>query len=148
VQDVSERQLPERRVVRDQEHRQEELDDAADPVRRQHHELARKAVGPHASDEEQHDAHERPRAEDEAELRGAAAHVEDGERERDEDQPIAERGGAAAEPYEPVGPVPERSEPAHALMIGMSPNDTRTDAAPRTRYRRRRCSSTPTLTSG
>ena len=133
-------------------HRQEELDDAADPVRRQHHELARKAVGPYASDEEQHDAHEGPRAEDEAQLGGAATDVEDGEGERDEDEPIAERRGGAAEPHEPVGPVPERPEPAHALRIGMSANDTRIapplGIAASLRYVRRRCCSTPTLTSG
>jgi hypothetical protein len=110
-------QLADRRVPGDQEDGDRRLDRAADAVGREHHQLARQPVGPDAADEEQHDADAGAEREDQAEVGGAAADVKHCERERDEDEAVAERRSRTAEPDEAVGAVTERSEAAHATIV-------------------------------
>src|SRR5206468_7682845 len=84
----------------------------AHAVARQHHRPARQAIRDDSPDEREGDAGERRHRENAAEGGRRAVDGENGERQRDRDERVADGGGDAAEPEQPELPLGERRERA------------------------------------
>jgi hypothetical protein len=83
------RQLPDLGFSRQEQDRYHALREPADDVREDHDAVARQAVGPNSSDEQEQHLWNRPGRENEAEVGLRAGQVEDGERERDVRERVA-----------------------------------------------------------
>ena len=102
-------QLPDLGLAGQQQDRDHALGEPADDVREHHHAMARQAVGPDAADEQEQHLRDRPRSENEAEVGLRAGQVENGERECDVRERIADEGGRAAEEEESELALAERA---------------------------------------
>ena len=108
------RELPDLGPPGDEEHGRDGLRDARHEVRRDHHEVARQAVGDHAADEEEEDLRQDRERQHEPEIGGGAVEIEDGERECDGRHRRAREGDDAAEEEEPEVPVREAARARYA----------------------------------
>jgi len=108
-------ELPELRAAADQERRDRPLSHEHDEVGRHHDEVARRAVGPDAADEDEEDLGDPDRGEHDAQVRRRAVQVvEDCECERDRSERAAEERYGAAEEEEAELALAERAEAAQA----------------------------------
>ncbi len=120
-------QLPDLRVAQEQEQRDQALADAADHVRRHHHEVPRQPVGPDSADQEEDHLRHRPRGQDEAQVRLRAGELQDGEREGDVCERAADERRRPAQPEEPELALAQRAvaeireEPHRRATLGRVP---------------------------
>ena len=103
-------QLPDLGSTRQQEDGNRTLAEAARDVRGDHHTVPREPVGPDSSDEQEDHLRQRARRQDEAEVGLRAGQVEDGERERDGRERVADERRRPAEEQEPEAALAERAE--------------------------------------
>jgi hypothetical protein len=92
--------LPDLGLSRQEQDRDHALGKPADDVREDHDAVAREAVGPDSTDEQEQHLRNRPRRKDEAEIGFRAGQVEDGEGERDVGERVADERGRPAEEEE------------------------------------------------
>ncbi len=90
------RQLPDLRLVGEEERRRGRLARSADEVRSDHHEVARQPVGPDTAEEEEDDDGDLADREHDAEIGGRTGQVEHGEGERHRRHRASGRGHRAA----------------------------------------------------
>ena len=97
-------ELPDRDRAGEDQHRDEGVQDRADRVRGDHDPVARQSIGPHPAEQEQADERQRLRAEHEPEVRGRARPLRDEDRDRHDDDPVADvAGGLTEEQVSEVG---------------------------------------------
>jgi hypothetical protein len=96
VERAQRQQVPQLRVVRQEQERDEPLGRAAGEAGRDHHLVAREPVGPDPADEQEGDERRRSRREHEPEVALRAGQVDDREREGDRGHRVAEEGYGSA----------------------------------------------------
>ena len=110
VDDLQRDQMPEPRRSCDEEQGGDPLHVAAKEVRGQHHATPLQPVGPDAAHEEEGDVRDRPRGEDEADVRDGARQVEHRKGHRDLREPVAERRDRYAAEEEAELPLSQRTD--------------------------------------
>ncbi len=103
--------MPQLRRAGEQQDGQHRLHDAADDVGDEHDHLSRQTVGPNSSGKDEEDDRQCLGRDDDAERRRAPIErLDDGERDCDRHEPVAERRGRLPEPEQPELPLLERPE--------------------------------------
>src|SRR5438034_2505033 len=118
------RQLPDLGLAGQQQDRDHTLRETADDVRCHHHAMTRQAVGPDPADEQEEHLRDRSRGENETEVGFRAGQVENGERERDVRERVADERGRPAEEEESELALAERPG-AEAVNHGADGTRTR-----------------------
>jgi hypothetical protein len=107
--------------IGEDQRREQQVQRRAHDVGGDHQLRAREAVGPYAADEQEGDERDGLRPEHEADVRRAAGEVGDEQRERDDDEPVADDARRLREPHVPERRVAKDAElsphRAHRQMV-------------------------------